>query len=774
MSRNIFILLFSLFGAGIFAQECSFILSGKITDADNSEALEFSVLYIKEINFSTNANEKGNFQFNNLCKGDYTLLIKHFGCRDTTIKIHIEKNTKLNVKLPHSYNELAGVEISDKSILRPTQTLEKIEQEDLDKAKGKTLADALKGNSGITSLNTGAGIAKPMIHGLQGYRILILNNGIRQEGQQWGNEHAPEIDPFIAKNISVVKGAASVRYGSDAIAGAILLEPNDLPDTASVTGEVNLVGLSNGRAGVASGIVQGTFDKLKGFAWRLQGTIKKSGYMQTPDYFLKNTSLEEKNFSYTLGYHRKKFGAEIFYSQFNTKIGVFSSSHIGNLSDLQAAFNSSKPQDSLATFSYIIGRPFQNISHELVKSKIHIHTGLRSRLSITGSYQYNIRKEYDKHKPKNLQNYDSTKADLDYRITSKTLDLLWEHDNIKSFRGMFGASYMNQSNVYLGRFLIPNFINNTWGAFAMERFVKHSYEIELGIRYDEKYLQSYYYLNNILQKPYLQFRNLSANSGLNIKFSKDVHLLTNISTAWRAPAVNELYSNGLHHGTASIEKGDTTIKQERCYSFISTLSVRKKHIDADVSVYSNYFKDFIYLQAGTTPELTIKGAFPVFYYRQSDALISGIDYRLNTKLRERFSLLLKGMFLRARNLSANDWLSLMPSDRSELSVKYTLKDKTHFKKMYISASSQFISKQWRVPANSDYAAPPAAYWLFGADASATIVAGKQEITIGLSATNIANTRYRDYLNRLRYYSDEIGTNIQLRISIPLTIYDKKD
>ena len=201
-----------------------------------------------------------------------------------------------------------------------------------------------------------------MIHGLQGYRILILNNGIRQEGQQWGNEHAPEIDPFIAQKISVIKGANAVRYGSDAMAGVILVEPNDLPDKASVTGEVNLVGLINGKTGIASAILQGYFDKIKGFSWRVQGTLKKGGNTNTPNYYLKNTGVQESNFSYALNYHRKNWGLETYYSQFKTKIGIFSSAHVGNLTDLQAAFNSNKPQDSLATFSYDIARPYQDIS----------------------------------------------------------------------------------------------------------------------------------------------------------------------------------------------------------------------------------------------------------------------------------------------------------------------------------------------------------------------------------------------------------------------------
>lgn len=773
MRKIIHTFLFLLSFASAFAQECNFTLTGKITDKDDGEPLEFTIVSVKEINFSTNSNEEGEFKIENLCAGDYTIRIIHLGCADTSIKVSVSKNTRVNFKLPHSLHELADVEIIERVDYKPTQTIDNIKQEEIDKAKGKTLADALKGSAGITTLNTGASISKPMIHGLQGYRILILNNGIRQEGQQWGNEHAPEIDPFMAKKIRIVKGAASVRYGSDAIAGAILLEPDALPDTAAVTGEINAIGLSNGRAGVVSGIMQGSFEKVKGFAWRVQGTIKQGGNMKTPEYYLKNTGVQEKNFSYTLGYHRKKVGIELFYSQFNSTIGVFSGAHIGNLTDLKSAFASAKPQDSLAPFSYYIGRPKQEIEHELVKSKFHVHTGMRSRLYVTAAYQYNIRKEFDKHIPKNSSSYDTTKADLDYRITSKTFDVAWEHDNINSFRGTYGASYMNQTNVYLGRYLIPNFINNTWGAFAIERYIKHKYELELGVRYDEKYLQSYYYKGNDLQSPYLKFKNLSVNTGWIYKPTHQLHFFTNLSTAWRVPAVNELYSNGLHHGSASIEKGDEKIEQERCYSFISTGSFKNKRIEADITVYSNYFKGFIYLSPGTVPELTIKGAFPVFYYKQTDALISGIDYKINVEFVKNTFVQVKGMFLRGQDLTNNDWLVWMPSDRVEASLTYKLKDTKRFKKTYASASFEYITKQWRIPQNSDYAAPPNSYYLVGFDVATKIKVKNQEIGIGISGSNVTNKIYRDYLDRFRYYTNAVGTNIQFRLNVPFTIFDKK-
>lgn len=756
----------------MMAQEL-FNLSGRITDLDDGKELEGTFVILQETNNTQITNEHGRFRFSNLEAGNYHLVIRHVGCRDSSIFISLKKNVFISVKLPHSAIELSEIDIMDKQPdMMKTQTVNEIKDKDLDKTRGQSLGDALKIVSGVTTLNTGSTISKPMIHGMQGYRILILNNGIRQEGQQWGNEHAPEIDPFMAQKLSVIKGAGAVRYGSDAMAGVILVEPNDLPDTASLHSEINLVGASNGKAGAASGILEGYFDKLKYLSWRIQGTVKKSGNIKTPEYYLKNTGTEEINYSAAMGYHRKKWGVEGYYSQFNSKIGIFSGAHVGNLTDLKAAFNSNKPQDSLAGFSYTIGRPYQDIAHELAKGKLHVHLAPRWIATLQYAYQYNIRKEYDKHPPLNNALAELNKPELDYRITSQTTDLVIEHLNIKSFRGQFGGSYMNQKNVYLGRFFIPNFKNNTWGIFASERYVRPHLELEAGLRYDYKNLKSYYYTGNVLQKPDLTFSNVSWNAGAIIKPKHYFHIFINLGSAWRAPAPNELYSNGIHHGVGSIERGDPGLKTETVYNGIITGLLQLNHFQTEVSVYHNQFSNYIYLNPADQPELTIRGAYPVFNYKQADVRISGIDAKISGQLANHVELSSKLMLLRAWNYSINDYLVYMPSDRYSLNVKYYTDISKHLKDLYLEAGYQYVTKQWRVPQNTDFAPPPAAYGLLSAEAGVSFFAGRQQLDISIAATNLTDEIYRDYLDRFRYFCDSQGRNFILRLKAPLTLYDK--
>lgn len=754
--------------------DCNNNLSIRVIDRDNGDELESTIVSINEIKQINATNEHGNTTFNKLCIGRYHILIQHLGCSDTIISIDLKKDFKLIVKLPHSNYELSQIEVTDKQpdIIK-TQTVYDLKEKELDQTRGKSLGEALKLVNGVTTLNTGSSISKPMIHGMQGYRILILNNGIRQEGQQWGNEHAPEIDPFIAQKISVIKGANAVRYGSDAMAGVIVVEPNDLPDTASITGEVNLVGLSNGKTGVTSGILQGYFDKLKGFSWRVQGTLKKGGNINSPNYYLKNTGVQESNFSYALNYHRKNWGIETYYSQFNTKIGIFSSAHVGNLTDLQAAFNSSKPQDSLANFSYDIGRPYQDITHELVKSKFHLHITNKWKAYIQYAYQYNIRKEYDKHVPRNNALAELNKPELDYRITSQTIDAIIEHLNIKSFRGQFGGSYLNQQNVYLGRFFIPNYINNSWGLFATERFVKQHIEVEAGIRYDQKNLKSFYYIGNNLVKPELNFNNLSWNLGCILKPKKNLNFFINMGSAWRAPAPNELYSNGLHQGAGAIERGDANLKTEQVYNITGTGVYQLKKMDIELTIYHNQFTNFIYMEPANEPELTIRGAFPVFNYKQTNSRISGFDVKITNRFFNHFQLMSKAMILRAWNYSANDYLIYMPSDRYSIDLKAHTKISKKVTEIYIQGGYQYITKQWRVPVNVDFANPPKGYGLLNAEIGTYVKFGNQQLNLALTATNLMNTIYRDYLDRFRYFTDAQGRNIGIRIKVPITLYDKK-
>lgn len=773
--RLLFTGCFLYISFGLWAQECNLSLEGRVRDRDNSEELGFAYIKLVQLEKTIQCDEAGKFRFDGLCAGTYQLLVQHLGCIDSLFTVEVRSSRKIVLRMPHLHNQLQAVEIiSQHQDMLPTQNHQVLDAKALDRSRGLPLGEQLKQLNGVNTFNSGPSIVKPMLNGMQGYRILILNNGVRLEGQQWGSDHAPEIDPYLAEQISVVRGAAAVRYGSDAIGGVILIEPPALPDTPSVSGEWSSALFSNGRGAASALRLQGNFEKLKAFSWQLQGSLRRSGDMKTPEYYLKNTGLSEANFSYRLKYHTKRVGFDLYYSQFNSRVGIFSNAHVGNLSDLQAAFNRNKPLDSLAEFSYTINRAYQQLGHEIIKASADLHTGLRSRVYLNYAIQFNVREEYDKDQAKNDSIAALNLPQAEYRLSTQSAEIIWEHDYIKGFRGKYGIQGMLQENRCFQRWFIPNYNAQNIGLFALERRIWPRLEAEAGLRYDLRFLQSYYYKNNQLQEPKRQFENLSINSGILYKPFRSLQIRLNLSSGWRAPSVNELYSDGLHHGIGAIERGDPDLQHEQCYSVIGGLSYSRKHTRIEWNAYYYDFENFIYYQPSGKAELTIRGAFPVFLYKQNDARISGTDLRFEQDLLPFLSFSFSGAMVRGYNTELDQHLLYMPADRFQIALAYKPRNREHFKDVFIEPQFQYVAEQTRTQAGVDYAEPPEAYALFGIQVGSCFLLGRQPIYLNLSVNNMMNSIYRDYLDRFRYYNDALGSNYTIRIRLPLNIYKPKN
>ncbi|MGB1004296.1 MAG: TonB-dependent receptor [Salibacteraceae bacterium] len=770
-------LLFLCISTPIHAQDtCSWVLSGKVIDEHNGEALGYSNVYIKELEIGAVSDENGFYKITGLCSGTYTVQVSHVGCAPVLEKVQVRNNTTHNFHPEHHAEELNQVMVTGEKRKEETSHVAlTLTSKEMEETKGKSLGESLKKVTGVTTLSTGNSINKPVIHGLHSNRIMILNNGIRHESQQWGNEHAPEIDPFIANELTVIKGANSMRYGPDAIAGVILVNPKAMRTEPGLDGEVNLVGFSNGRQGVASAMFDGNLGKVPGLSYRLQGTYKKAGNVHSPDYYLKNTGLEEYNFSWAAGYNRSNFGIEAFYSQFNTDIGIFSAAHIGNLTDLERAFNSPVPLES-ADFTYNIDRPYQHIEHELFKASAFVHTGNTGKLKFTYARQYNKRLEFDKDKPLNDSLAALNTPELQFEITTHTGDVVWEHFRTRNFKGSIGISGISQGNTYKGRYFIPNFKKYGGGVFWIERWKPDSsnLELEAGIRYDYIYQQIFKWEDDVIISPEHRYQNLSANIGGIYSLNEHFKLRGNAGLAWRPPNVNELYSDGVHHGAAAIEIGDPNLVEEQAYNFSISGEYSKNKLRFGVDVYYNFMNNFIYLKPEQPPKLTIRGAFPTFYYTQVDATLKGIDFTFQYEISKSFNWTTKASLLRAYNNTEQEYLTQMPPDQIENSLEYKFpKDYKNFKEMYVGVSVLSVMKQWRVPPNSDYVAPPDGYTIVELQAGTGIPLGKHQMNVGFGVSNLFNVSYRNYLNRFRYYTDEMGRNFTLRLQIPFTLIAPK-
>lgn len=768
------------------AQDCNHVIRGRITDAETKEAIAFATVFVKETQTGAISDEQGFYNITNICNGSFTLEISHIECIHETRQVYIhDEGAVIDFALHHHEGQhLKEVSISAQAIeAKKTQANMTLDGAALAASRGQSLGDALKNLAGVTTLNTGATVAKPVIQGLHSNRILIYNNGVRQEGQQWGLDHAPEIDPATAEKLVVVKGAASVIYGADAIGGVVLVEPKAMRWTEGIGGKVNLACFSNGRTGVASLMLEGcqfchtngfSGDDKRKFSWRLQGSLKRGGNLKTPNYYLANTGIAERNYSGQIEHKGDRMTNSLYFSHFYTKIGIFAGAHIGNLEDLKRAFEAKEPLIK-ADFTYNLERPQQQVSHSLLKYKNTWQLSNEKRLVTQLSFQQNQRGEFDKHRLFGSLPTDTKVPNLAFNIITGIANSALEHHLSKNIHGKLGAEFIYQNNRTEKGGLIPNFVSTTSAAFLTERWHRYDspWEVETGFRYDYKWLNARVRNSNPENEGNLQqfdFQSFAGQFGVIHKWNTTTFLSYNLGSAWRAPSVNELFSLGVHHGTASYERGNVNLQSERSLNNTLSFSHQSEKLKMQINLYSNFIKNFIYLQPDTVPVLTIRGAFPAFNYAQTNARLQGVDVFLDWNFYEKMHIETKGAYLKADNLRDKTPLILMPANRIALNLKYDLiKNKLdnakhiRIEKLDLSFGGTHVFEQKRVPPNQDYVAPPEAYTLLNMAFSTSIAIKKQVFDVFFQVNNLTNVAYRDYLNRFRYFADEVGRDVQVRM-----------
>lgn len=642
--------------------------------------------------------------------------------------------------------------------------------QEMQENRGKTLAESLTDISGVSTIGMGNSIVKPVINGLHSNRILILNNGIRQEGQQWGIEHAPEIDPFTADQLEVVKGAQGVRYGADALGGVVLTSANAIDLDRAWKGNIDLIGQSNGRGGTINALLEGAVQAMPGLGWRLQMSGKKLGNYKSADYLLGNTGVEELNYSGTLQYKRGKNQLELYVSHFGTELGIFRGAHIGTVEDIRARIDHGRPYETY-DFRYQIEAPRQEVTHDMVKASWEHQLNADRKLEVQYGVQRNHRREYDLRR---VESDDIPMADM--VLTTQSFDVLLKQGN--SSVGIQSLIQVNNNTPGTGTTpIIPNFDSYTAGVFAIHQFHLNRWHAEIGGRYDFKYLDiaGYRYRRDAVHEDgtveqYLlqdtrQFHNASGTAGLLYHFLPELSWKSNIGLAWRAPSVNELYSDGVHHGSATYELGDSDLRSEKGLKWMNTFIWNSDRLQATVDIYGQLLYDYIYAQPDPDAfRQTIRGTFPLFAYQQHDAFFYGADLRLCYTLFQYLDYDVSASWVRARNRELDSYLPYIPAGRFQHGISWRYAGEAQ-PSSYIKFAHRFVARQTQYEEGMDYVAPPPAYHLFD------VVASKQIYThadtswnVMLSAENLLNHAYKDYMDRFRYFSHQMGRNVHLKVS----------
>ncbi len=798
MRLNLCLCLFVLGTTSVFGQNCSYTLSGYIIDLHDNTVLENATVIVAGSERAVMTNEEGRYAISNLCEATYNLQVSHPACETQAVRVSINGNTTRNINMEHHLESLGDVELvaHAHNAKSKTATEQVIAHTILQSNSAASLGDALSQLSGVTGLNTGNTVVKPVIQGLHSSRVVLITSGTRLEDQEWGVEHAPNIDINAAGEVTVIKGAAGLQYGGDAVGGTIIIEPETIPVKDTIYGRILLTGATNGRGGSLASAVTKSFNS--GWYGSINSTVKRFGDFESPEYVLSNTAVSEENFSARLGVNKYRYGLEASYSVFDKKSGILRSSHLGGAEDLVVAINRNEPF-VVADFTYDINSPNQEVRHQIAKVNGFYRFDNFGKLSGQYDYQRNDRLEFDVRRDS-----EDTRPSIDLQLETVGAQLNFDYtaDNtITAKAGISGQYAKHVPNPNTGvRRLIPDYQAQDFGAFIIGSKQFSQLTIEGGIRYDyNRILAEKFYTNalweergydlefpeferqeigvQIFTKPDFTYHNVSATLGAAYELNEADRIAFNYSLASRAPNVSELFSDGLHQSAARIEIGDLRFNKE----LANKVSINFTHDTSawtfTVGPFANFIEDFILIEP-TAIQRTIRGSFQVGVYRQTEARLLGFDIDNCLQLSENLMMSNQFSMVKGKDMTLDKPLIDIPAASTRNAINYQIPKVNN---LNLKLESSYVFRQNEFPNNNfevylpqtettaivDVSTPPDAYHLlnFRSDMDFQLTE-KSILNLGFMVNNIFNSSYREYLNRQRYYADDLGRNflVQLRFN----------
>jgi len=754
------------------AQDCTLTIRGKVIDEATSQPLSYVNVIIQDLTNSTSTDDNGDFIFSNICAGDFHFILSHIGCEPEEFHADINQDTTLTIYLSHSSTSLESVLITGVQTDNNNQSFTSVSRKTIEDNSNDNLSALIEKEAGVHLIKNGSGIAKPVVQGLYGNRLAILNNGIIQSGQQWGNDHSPEIDPFSADRITVLKGANAIQYGGGNMGSVILVEPKSIGREPHLHGQVSYAYETNGRGHTLNARVGKYTPHI---AWRLNGTLKNYGDRKAPDYFLNNTGIKEANLSLQLekSWNERLF-VEVYLSRFNTTLGVLRGSHIGNLTDLELAFASDVPYFTEPNYDSAIEAPKQKVAHHLAKIQAKYYFDDHQTIELVIASQANDRKEFDVRRGGRTER--PALSLTQYTLNTKMVYTKNYSDAWKLSIGNENILTDNTNNPGTGILpLIPDYFSTKAGFYTTLSRDKNRTHINIGLRYDYEN-QDVATISQELTRDIIRYNNnfhtVGSVIGIEYDLSTSQSLTFNTGYATRNPGINELYSAGLHQGVSGIEEGSVDLKTEKAIK--NTLEYKwlpSANFSLSTLLYHQHFDDYIFLNPQEEFRLTIRGAFPVFKYEQTDANIYGIDLSTQVVMSNSIFGLLRYSYIKGNDTTNDLPLVYMPPNSLYGSLTYrvakalSLSQGLKLDEIEFSIDNRLVFNQGHLLETQDFVVPPPTYNLIGLKASSNIILPHYKIRLFVSVDNFLNTNYRDYLNRQRYFADDTGISIIAGVNV---------
>ncbi len=730
------VFLFIFFYVPSFAALAAF--SGKVVDASTGDALIGATVSIPDLKMSVSTDASGQFQFKNIpAKGKFLFEVSYVGYRTVSQSVDLSQPGNLQFKLAPSAIEAHEVIITgsassaDKN--KNSASVSAVSKAELITRPSNNLVDAVSRVPGVSQITTGNGISKPVIRGLSSNRVLTLSGGVKQEGQQWGDEHGIEIDQFGADRVEVLRGAASLLYGSDALGGVInVIDPLPAPE-GTVKGELMSNYSSNNGLSASSAMLSGN---ANGWNFRVRGSYKNAYSFKTPTAYLPNSGLNEQDLSGQLGVNKAWGFAHIDLSSFRTHIGFYdpavnaAGEYVDDNGD---TFSESQLKDR--TVSY----PQQDIRHYKIALNSNILIGSGSLKSTIG-FQNNQRRELGEP---------DADPELFLKLHTTSYDFKYYFKEANGWEPAIGTSgqFQKSDNTSGEEALIPSYSSSSFGGFA---YLKKSWEnttFNTGLRVDYRKIKGDAF-SDVFTAFDNSFSNLSGALGFTHEFSDRFSFKTNAGAAFRAPNIAELASNGVHEGAFRYEIGNSQLKPERGYQVDGSFAYDNEQVSIELGGFVNYIHHFIfYRNTGGETIIADDETYPVFRFLQDNALFRGAE--ASVMLHPTRSLHFDNTFsyTKATNRTINQPVPFIPaaSLRNELKFEPSFKG-SRFSKTFVSVGLDNFFKQGQV---DTFEQPTGAYSLLSAGLGTTMKLGKQPVTLYLSGKNLTDKKYYDHLSRYK-------------------------
>ncbi|MBN8570265.1 MAG: TonB-dependent receptor [Ignavibacteria bacterium] len=770
--KSILILIIFFSSQIIFADEM-YSIKGTVTDSETDGVVQFANLSIEELSVSSMSDANGSFEFTNIPQGSYHIIISRTGYKTNTAAIDLKENLNtLNFKLQKSLIETPTIDVTSSftpiDIQNSTYSLSAITERELVKQRGEVLANTIDNIPGVNNISTGVSIGKPVIRGLTSLGVIIVHDGVKHESQQWGDEHAPEVSLYDIDRIEILRGPASLVYGSDAIGGVVNIISKPLQYSTKkngiLYGGLDLSGYS------VNDQKTGNLTLGYGFSnWGVKGHLgyRSNNNTKTPDGTFVINTLDPDIKDTIYGGRLSNSGSTEL--ETGASFGV-----TGDYGHIDAGFEmfdrdiQMHDLDPFATANQRIRTKQFELSGEFNLSKYLI-------LEPILSYQMHSRKEFESSEDKDL---DIPVLNLDLKNLQG--DLRLQHVLSKEISGTMGASFTSTVNQTLGiEKLIPNYNSTSFGFYLSEQMQKKYFTVSLGGRFDSKSLNTEYTVfetdtaglpSKVITPRTLTFDAFTGSLGLVTHPLENIDLFANIGRGWRAPSEFELYVDGEHEGTGRIERGLVTLdstsnpKPESSWNIDLGLRANFKNVSASFSFFNNTINNFIY--PSPTGEFDSTAMLPVYDIKQNKGLFWGFEYSLQVQPLDFLLLSLNGDFVTAKNDATGNYLPFIPPSKNIIEMR--LQEKQLGKSIYnpyVSFSTKIVSAQNNV---DPLETTTEGYVLLKAGLGFDFVLSKSIASVDFSVDNIADTKYVDHLSRFKSFAMNPGRSFNLKLSMPFS------